>query len=65
VQHHRSKLGLPTSTIRRALEDLTAHGLVIRRKVTITTDIGDAKEGRDDVWSLAAVSLHGAGCLQL
>ena len=47
-------LGLPTSTIRRALEDLTAHGLVIRRKVTITTDAGDAKEGRDDVWFLAA-----------
>jgi Bifunctional DNA primase/polymerase, N-terminal len=38
---------LPTITVRRALEDITAHGLATRTRVKTE----EGKDGRDDVWT--------------
>ena len=43
---------LPTITVRRALEDITAHGLATRTRVK--TDEG--KDGRDDEWTRGRAS---------
>ena len=40
-------LDLPTSTVRRALEDITAHGLATRQRVKTE----EGKDGRDDTWT--------------
>jgi predicted transcriptional regulator len=40
-------LDLPTTTVRRALEDIAAHGLATRQRSK--TDEG--KDGRDDEWT--------------
>jgi hypothetical protein len=53
-------LGLPTTTVRRALEDITAHGLATRRRVKTE----EGKDGRDDEWTrvelvVAAATLEG------
>jgi hypothetical protein len=44
---------LPTNTVRRALEELAAYRLVIRRKEVKQTKDGDEKEGQSDTWTLA------------
>jgi DNA-binding transcriptional MocR family regulator len=41
TRHVAMKLGLPTTTTRRALEELAAHGLAVRRKAE--------KQSRNDV----------------
>jgi hypothetical protein len=40
-------LDLPTTTVRRALEDITAHGLATRQRVKTE----EGKDGRDDIWT--------------
>jgi hypothetical protein len=40
-------LDLPTTTVRRALEDITAHGLATRQRVKTE----EGKDGRDDEWT--------------
>jgi len=44
------ELGLPTTTTRRALEDLTAYGLIERRKKPKKGTEGEKEEGRIDLW---------------
>jgi hypothetical protein len=47
-------LGLPTSTTRRALEDLTAHGALIRAKI----ENPNGKGGNQDAWCLTNWALE-------
>jgi Bifunctional DNA primase/polymerase, N-terminal len=47
---------LPTTTVRRALEDITAHGLATRNRVKND----DGKDGRDDEWTQVELAIFAA-----
>lgn len=49
-------LDLPTTTVRRALEDIAAHGLATRQRAK--TDEG--KDGRDDIWTRIEITVTAA-----
>jgi hypothetical protein len=49
-------LGLPTITARRALEDITAQGLAVRKRVKT----GEGKDGRDDTWTKVELTVEAA-----
>ena len=49
-------LDLPTATVRRALEDIAAHGLATRQRAK--TDEG--KDGRDDIWTRIEITVTAA-----
>ena len=49
-------IDLPTSTTRRALEDITAHGLATRQRVKNE----EGKDGRDDIWTRVELDVSAA-----
>ena len=48
---------LPTSTVRRALEDITAHHLASRQR----DKTEEGKDGRDDIWTRVELDVSAAG----
>jgi hypothetical protein len=51
-----TELGLPTITTRRALEDITAQGLAVRKRVRTE----EGKDGRDDTWTKVELTVRAA-----
>ena len=49
-------LDLPTTTVRRSLEDITAHGLATRNRVKTE----EGKDGRDDEWTRVEITVSAA-----
>ena len=49
-------MDLPTITVRRALEDITAHGLATRTRVKTE----ERKDGRDDEWTRVELVISAA-----